>query len=249
MASYRYIFPNALTSLNLLLGSVAIVFVFEGNTQIAIYLIILAAICDFLDGFAARLLNAKSAFGVQLDSLADLVSFCVAPSFILYRLISHSIVDSSFPFHLFAVDHSVSILIVQFSPFLIVVAGALRLARFNITKGTTNYFMGMPVPAVAFTIIAIEWTVNYSQIDSLSRLVANPFLLIIVIILLSFLMISGIKMISLKFQSMAIRQNLFRYLLLVGSVIIFIIMGINGLLIIMIYYLLLSVVINFTSSA
>ena len=131
--------PNAITLLNLLSGIFSIYFGMEGNLLFSAYCIFIAAVFDFFDGFAARLLHAKSDIGEQLDSLADVVSFGVAPGFIMFHMIKLSLgldFESSLPFF----------------GFIIPLFSALRLAKFNVDENQTDSFIGIPTPAVALLI-------------------------------------------------------------------------------------------------
>ncbi len=142
--------PNAITLMNLLSGFFSIVLVFTGHVTGAVYLVLLASVFDFLDGFFARLLHAYSPLGKQLDSLADMVSFGVAPAALLFQQIT-AVTGTSDPAGLFP---SLSFWLLL-SPLFLVAGAALRLAKFNIDPGQESHFTGLPTPAMALFIVSI----------------------------------------------------------------------------------------------
>ena len=192
--------PNLLTSMNIFLGCMAIAFAFERNLQIAGFIVFLAAILDFLDGYFARSLNAISTFGKTLDSLADIVSFGVAPSIILYQMLIMSLTyhDSSFNIETASILES----IIMYTSFLVAVFSGIRLARFTISTNSDsdkNYFYGLPTPAAAILIASIGLILVETENVELQDLVLNTYFLVILVILLSLLMVSDLRLFSLKF--------------------------------------------------
>jgi CDP-diacylglycerol--serine O-phosphatidyltransferase len=237
MKNMKFIIPNTLTIINLLSGTLAIVFVFEGQPWISIFLLLVAALADVLDGLTAKLLNATSEFGKQLDSLSDLVSFGVAPSVFMYVMVKESLVLQQSELDI----HSSIYCILTYSSFLIAVFAALRLARFNIDNTKSIEFKGLPVPANALIIVAV-WIAFHSADDMKFPIqLFSPAFLVGLVLLLSFLMISNITMLSFKFQNLRFKDNIWRYTLIAGSIIIFSIGGFSALLYIMGYYLVLSI--------
>ncbi len=208
--------PNAITCTSLFLGCTAVVAAFNFNTQFgalpgyqwAYVLILLAAVCDFADGAAARLLHAYSALGKELDSLSDLVSFGVAPGMLVFNMMSQ-LPDTPCWLPLVA--------------FYIPVAGELRLARFNIDDRQTTSFLGMPIPANAIFWIGFTSAVaNHGSI--------NPWLCAaIVLIVASLMLVSSLKMFSLKFKNFSLSQNYMRFLLIAVAIIAVAVDGIGGL--------------------
>lgn len=234
--------PNLFTLLNLFFGCIAIQFILQYNPNgdvnfsgIALMLgslfIFLASIIDFADGFVARLFKATSDMGAQLDSLADVVSFGVAPAMILFKMLEVSFasnveVGSSFWY--------------QMPAFILPCAGAWRLAKFNLDKEQTYYFKGVPIPAVGLVVASLplartgEW--------NLEVLYQNPFVIYAIIVLLSFLMVSNIPMMSMKFKSKAPKDNIDKILIVVVSIVSVIIFKWAAAPIIFIVYLLLSLI-------
>ncbi len=218
MSYYKKI-PNFLTLINLLLACMALVFLFYdhielrlatsnglseraffdgrvvlsslylGKMHIAAILIFFAVLVDFLDGFAARLLNAQSETGKQLDSLSDVVSFGVLPGMVLFQLLALSFFDSPLAFE---------IGIFAFMPgFLFTLAAAYRLARFNVEHPETH-FSGLPVPAAALAVMSLPLALFFDELH-ISSWLFNPWLLYAFTLLLSWLMISRLTLINLKF--------------------------------------------------
>ena len=219
--------PNIFTLLNLFFGCIAIVYILQpgliplytnngallmpdvadlGTQYVSIpeqmfmasLFIALAAVVDFFDGFIARWMKATSAIGAQLDSLADVVSFGVAPSLIIYQFLRLSFAQQ---------QNGLDINFIFLTPaFLIACAGAYRLARFNIDTETKTYFTGLPIPANGLLVASfplIYWTNNYSFI---TNTLINPWFWYVLIILLSYLMVSKLPMLALKFSNISIKK-------------------------------------------
>lgn len=214
--------PNAITSLNLLSGSLAIIFAFSGNFTAFVICIVLSAIFDFCDGLAARLLKAYSPMGKELDSLADLVSFGLAPAIMGYNLLNV----------LLPADYRW----LAYAMMLIPVFAALRLAKFNIDDSQTTTFRGLPVPANAL------WWIGACQL-----LIDNAgndlilWLFVATIPLFAYMMVSNHVMFSLKFSNLGWRGNEVRYILILLSVVLLIVQGIAGCAAIIGAYILLSI--------
>jgi len=222
--------PNIITLLNLICGCVGIVLAFSGELFIAAYLIWGAAIFDFFDGFAARLLKVKSSIGKELDSLADMVSFGVLPSVIMYILIEER-TDNTF---------------LPYLAFLIAAFSALRLAKFNIDERQAESFIGLPTPANAFFMSAIPFILDKNFI------VINDFLgaegLIVICIIFSILLVSNISLFSLKFKGIAWQNNAIRYIFVAISGVLLLFLDVKAIPLIILLYLVLSVGFNLTSS-
>lgn len=226
--------PNFITSLNLFFGCMSIVLAFHDKLIWASVLIFAAGIFDFLDGLAARLLHAYSEFGKMLDSLADVVSFGVAPSSILFVILQKSGLETS---ELFS-----GTFLLSCSAFLIAVFSGLRLAKFNIDERQSTSFIGLPTPANAFLIASFPLIQLHNE--AFSKLLLNPYILIPVIVILSLLLTSEIPMISLKFKNLSFKDNKSRFVLIVASVILLIVLQITAVPFIFILYLLISVIDN-----
>ncbi|HNQ66765.1 MAG TPA: CDP-diacylglycerol--serine O-phosphatidyltransferase [Bacteroidales bacterium] len=223
--------PSVISSLNLTSGAAATIFAFQGDIDTAIYLIIFAAICDFFDGFAARLLNAVSEFGKQIDSLADLISFGFAPTALIYN---HIISNHILPKHF------------AFASLIIVVFSALRLAKFNIDTEQKTEFRGLPTPASAIFIISICCPFVFGLVN-LTEAFHNPVFISSTITILPLLMISRIKLFSLKIHGFDLKNYFWQVILLISTIIFLIIFGISGLAFSIILYLALSILRQFLS--
>ncbi len=207
--------------MNLVSGSLAVIFAFAGNFQAFVICIVCSAIFDFCDGLAARVLKAYSPMGKELDSLADLVSFGLAPAMMMYNILS-PILPQAYNW-------------VAYTTLMIPLFAALRLAKFNIDDSQATTFRGLPVPANAL------WWIGACRLmlDSISC--ENTMWLIVATIpVFSYLMVCNLPMFSLKFKSLAWRGNELRYVLILLSVVLLIVQGVAGCAAIIGIYILLS---------
>jgi CDP-diacylglycerol--serine O-phosphatidyltransferase len=228
--------PNFITLLNLLTGIAGIWCVLESNPFAAAGLVLLAAVFDFSDGLTARLLNAYSPVGKSLDSLADMVSFGILPSLMVFKL--QSVVLGAGADFQWGDNFSVTEKILLALPFTIAAFSAIRLARFDHDDRQLTEFRGLPTPANALFIAS--WLGSYPALHLTSAWIYNPWLIMAVSLLFSILMISDIKMFSLKFTSFKIRENLIKYIFLLVSVVLILTLGITGFLPVILLYILIS---------
>jgi CDP-diacylglycerol---serine O-phosphatidyltransferase len=226
--------PNLVTLLNLLCGSIAIFMAFSGEMALASWFIILAAILDFCDGFVARILEAGSAIGAQLDSLADVISFGLAPSAIMYQLILQSPAIPS--------CYIGTLPLLPFASLILVAGGAYRLAKFNTDPGQAVEFKGLPIPATGLFIASLPLIVSqYRESEELIRIFQSHYLLLAIILLLSWLMVSNIPMISLKFKNFKWKDNVSRFILLCSVPVLFIFFRFSAIPMIILIYIIISV--------
>lgn len=232
--------PNFITLLNLLAGLLSVYYSMVEELQFAGILIFIAAIFDFFDGFAARLLNAKSAIGVQLDSLADMVSFGVAPAFIMFRTIEMAIgIDQSFTWEF-----------LPFIAFSIPIFSALRLAKFNIDEEQQTHFIGMPTPAVAILMASFPIMILVCLAEHKGLyydIITNPLVLAVVVIISSLLMVSKLPMFALKFTSVSWAENQTRYIFIILSVFLIFLLKLAAIPLIILLYLIISLAFHFFS--
>jgi CDP-diacylglycerol--serine O-phosphatidyltransferase len=227
--------PNTITLANLFMGCLSIVSAFEGNLVLAAYLIIIAAIFDFLDGFSARLLKAYSPLGKELDSLSDLVSFGVAPSIIVYHLLKDALGTS-------ASGGFTGGQVLLTIPFLIAVFSALRLAKFNIDTRQTTSFIGLPTPANALFIVGIVIGLNSSYSEWFQYVTKSPATIVVMALVVSALLVSPIPMFSLKIKGFVLKKIWKQLLLIVLTVIAIVLLGLASLSIVILLYVLISLV-------
>ncbi|MGB4774576.1 MAG: CDP-diacylglycerol--serine O-phosphatidyltransferase [Daejeonella sp.] len=221
--------PNSITCLNLFSGCLGIVYAFQGKLTYAAYAIIIAAVFDFFDGMLARLLKAYSPIGKELDSLADVVSFGVLPGVIVYHLFLQA-----------PQLEPVSPLL-NFSAFIITVFSALRLAKFNIDTRQTENFIGLPTPANAMLIASLPLILMQDDF-SLSAYILNPFFLFIFSLGMSLLLVAEVPLFSLKFKNLKFSENIYRYILLISSIILLILLKFVAVPLIIFLYFSLSLV-------
>ncbi|KAA6339420.1 CDP-diacylglycerol---serine O-phosphatidyltransferase [termite gut metagenome] len=219
--------PNTVTCLNLFFGCVACVMAFEAKYELGVIFILLSAVCDFFDGMLARLLKAYSPIGKELDSLADNISFGMAPALILFSLFK----EVQYPCFLLELKHYIPYL-----AFLIVVFSALRLAKFNVDERQTNSFIGLPTPANALLWASVAVGFHPFIVSS----AFNAVYLIALVLLFSGLLVAEIPMFSLKFKNLSWQDNKVRYVFLIVSVLLLLVLKTGGLAAVISWYIILS---------
>lgn len=244
--------PNLFTLLNLIFGCIAVVLILQNgiaimyNTEGAQYIGIpervgaaslfigLAALVDFLDGLVARLFKATSPLGKQLDSLADVVSFGVAPGMILYQFLRMSFMRQ---------ENGLDVSVLWFLPaFLIPCAGAYRLARFNIDDSQQYGFRGVPIPAAGLLIASIPLIYWYSGNGSVLSFLLNKWALYGIILLVAWLMVSDLPLMALKFKDYSVKNNLPKLILLGLTVVAAIFLKWLAVPVVFVFYILVSLV-------
>ena len=230
--------PNMITCCNLISGCIATYFAFQGNYGMALLFIIIGAVFDFFDGMTARLLKVSSPIGKELDSLADVVTFGVAPSAIVFSFLHGQCPAVADNAHL-------SIAYCQFMPFLaflMAAFSALRLAKFNLDERQAMGFIGLPTPANALFWGALivgggQWIESNFYF----------FYGILVLLLVScYLLISEIPMFALKFKHWGWKGNEVKYVFVLTSAVLLILFRVNGIAMVIAWYVLLSVITNLT---
>ncbi len=210
--------PNLFTSLNLFSGCIATVMAFSGEYLWVVVWVIIAAIFDFSDGFSARLLKAYSPMGKELDSLADMVSFGLAPSVTVYTFLSANLYKIT--------DNTTVIEYLPYMAFLLAVFSGLRLAKFNVDKRQTESFIGLNTPANALFWVSFCYGLTYNVPSISSTLI---YIFIVAILVFSSLMVSEIPMFSLKVKSPKFKGNEYRYFLIVFIIGLVAYIGILGI--------------------
>ncbi len=220
--------PNAITCANLFSGCIGIVFTFQDNLVFAAYCIFLAAIFDFFDGLASRVLQSFSYIGKDLDSLADMVSFGVLPSAILYELFLQAPQIPGISTYL------------NFIAFLIPVFSALRLAKFNNDTRQAESFIGLPTPANAILIASLPLILKENPLFWRDYIL-NPYFLACFVVLMCALLVAELPLMSLKFKNRDTR-NIYRYLLLLFSAILILFFKFAAVPVVILMYIVLSVI-------
>jgi CDP-diacylglycerol--serine O-phosphatidyltransferase len=227
-----------LTLLNLLCGCLAIISTFHKSFELTAILLMMAAVFDFFDGFAARLLGVHSELGKQLDSLADMVTFGVVPGFVMYQLIIYAIGSGA---AYLGPDEPVWYL--AYAGMLIPLFSAYRLAKFNIDTRQSDQFIGLPTPANALLISFLP-LLMIPEGNAIAEILLKPYVLITLCAIQSYLMVAELPMIALKFKSFGWKGNEWRYLLLLLSAVVVLLIKQKAVPFIIILYVVLSLIQN-----
>ena len=243
--------PNIFTLFNLVFGCMAVVFALQTDSIIinvndefntivslpekltwAALCILIAALIDFLDGFIARFLKATSSIGKQLDSLSDVVSFGVAPGVIIYQLLR-----VSFAREADGLDISILWLV---PAFILSCAAAYRLAKFNLDDLQTFTFKGVPVPAIGILVASFPLILHFNTIGAINNLFINKWFLYAIIILLSYLMVSNMRIMSMKFADFTLKNNMSKIVLLLIAIVSAVFLQWLAVPIVFIFYIIIS---------
>jgi CDP-diacylglycerol--serine O-phosphatidyltransferase len=237
--------PNAVTLLNLFSGCIAVIFAVNGNFIAAAFFVFLGIFFDFFDGLLARKLKVQSPLGIQLDSLADLVTSGVVPGIVMFKLISLTVDAPNFndySEHWNSVMHwqgfklSVLPLIGLFIP----LASAYRLAKFNLDEDQQTFFKGLPVPANTLLIMSFPLILEYQDNDIMNSIIINKWFLVGITLLSCYLLNSKIKLFALKFKDFSFKNNGVRYVFIILSITVLLILHFAAIPLIIILYVLLS---------
>ncbi len=224
--------PNLITLLNLFCGCIALVFVFNGNHILAFTFVCLGIFLDFFDGFFARLFNVSSPLGLQLDSLADMITSGLVPGAVLFFMLKNAVNLQNF--ELTNGDFWFCLL-----GFIITLGACYRLANFNIDNRQTDSFIGLPTPANALFILSLPLVLNDSVIGI--ELFTNKWILILIIFLSTYVMNAEIPLFALKIKDFSVRKYSLQLCFMIFSVILILILQFIAVPIIIISYVLLSV--------
>lgn len=211
--------PNIITCLNLLSGCIGILMLLKGDYYTAFICVFASGVFDFFDGFVARLLNVKGLMGKELDSLADVISFGLQPAILMYVMFQKVTTNEYLPY----------------LGFLIVVFSALRLAKFNIDERQTSDFIGLNTPMNTFFIFSLPFIGEIYP-----NLIYSPYILIGITVIMSLLLVSELKLFSMKLSSLAWADNKFKYIFLILSVLLIILFKLVSVPIILLLYILFS---------
>ena len=237
---FKKFIPNFLTLLNLLSGTIAVIFAMQGQLVIAAYLVFLGIFFDFFDGFFARLLNVQGELGKQLDSLADVVTSGVVPGLVLYQLLKTN--QSVTFFNTTIVSWQTNS--VEFIPFIALIiplAAAYRLAKFNIDERQTDSFIGLPTPASTLVVLSLPLIIQYSTFDAVVNLIQNKWFLVVLALILSYLMNAEIPLFSLKFKNFSWKNNQLKFVFLIITLLLVVVFQFVAIPLVILVYILLSV--------
>jgi CDP-diacylglycerol--serine O-phosphatidyltransferase len=209
--------PNALTCANLFSGCIGIVYAFNSDLKTVAFFVIISGVFDFFDGFAARLLHVKSNIGKELDSLADVVSFGLLPGVLMYQLLLISGAGN-----------------LAYAGFLITIFSAVRLAKFNVDDRQTEEFIGLNTPMNTFFIISLPYLTEYST------LITNTYFLLGIIALVSYLLISELKLFSMKMNQLSWEVNKYKFIFVILSIVLVAFLKFAALPLVLVLYILFS---------
>jgi len=224
--------PNLITLFNLFLGCIVALLLIENNLEVK-YVFIITVIClilDYLDGYIARKLNVKSDIGIQLDSLADMVSFGLVPGILLYNMFNAAPSSSV---------GSISSSFIPFLGFIITLSSAYRLARYNIRKSASKFFKGLPTPANA--VLIYSFAMISAEGNSFSNIILDYNVLMLIVIVSSILLVSNLKLLNFKFKSLKFKGNRRRFLIIFFSIPALIIFGVYAIPLVLSVYILTSI--------
>lgn len=245
MSIKKYV-PNFITLLNLASGLIALVYAFDTNLQMAFFWVCMGIFFDFWDGFFARIFNAQSKVGLQLDSLADMVTSGVVPGVAMFQLLAN-IVDLREEYNLTADNFYLGIL--PYVGFVITLASCYRLAKFNVDTRQTDSFIGLPTPANALLIMSLPVILNHSDgTGFIFEALSNPYVLVAISLLSAFMLNAEIPLFSLKVKYFNWETNKIQFVFLILSALLLFFFQYLGIPLIILLYVLLSVVNNITSS-
>ena len=220
--------PNFITLLNLLCGCIALVFISEYNVEMAFFFVCIGIFLDFFDGFFARLFQVTSPLGLQLDSLADMVTSGVVPGYVMFMLMQKA-QNPAFSF-------------LPYLGFIITLGACYRLANFNIDTRQTDSFIGLPTPANALFILSLPLILHYSESLIVLEILTNQFVLILITVLSAYMMNAEIPLFSLKIKDFKFKKNAFQIVFLGLSVLLLVFFQYLGVALTIATYVLMSII-------
>jgi CDP-diacylglycerol--serine O-phosphatidyltransferase len=248
--SIKHYIPNAITLLNAFCGSIAAIFAANNQFVAAAFFVFLGIFFDFFDGFFARKLGVQSQLGVELDSLADMITSGLVPGIVMYKLLamvvdSPSIVNASNQWN--SNDSfwsNFNIVPLALLGLLITLASAYRLAKFNIDEDQQDSFIGLPTPANALLIISLPLILEFQNSDLINSIILNKWFLIGLTLVSVYLLNSKIKLFALKFKDWSFKSNAIRYIFLILSIVLLVVLQFAAIPIIIALYIIMSLLSN-----
>ncbi|WP_067033482.1 CDP-alcohol phosphatidyltransferase family protein [Allomuricauda sp. CP2A] len=232
--------PNLLTLLNVFSGCVATVFAVLNHLELAALFVFIGIFFDFFDGLAARALNVKSEVGVQLDSLADVITSGLVPGIVMFQLLNMA---ERGGWNLGFFGHDDEMTVLPFFGFMITLASAYRLAKFNVDENQVSSFKGLPTPANALLILSLPLILLYHNNEVLSGIILNQWFLMGLTVVSAYLLNSPIALFALKFDNWSFKDNGVKYLFLIGSLVMLLTLKFLAIPLIIVFYLLASILI------
>lgn len=234
--------PNALTLLNLLCGLLALIAIFNGFYDHAFIFVSLGIFFDFWDGFLARKFGVAGPLGVQLDSLADMVTSGVVPGLLMFKLFDTIQQDPESIY--FLTEEYFYMGIVPYFGFFITLASCYRLANFNIDTRQTNSFIGLPTPANTLMIMSIPMIQYFGAYEWISGVLDNPYVLLVITLVSTFLLNAEIPLFSLKFKKLNWEEAKLQICFVVYALIMLVLLKFVAIPLIIISYIIISLVLN-----
>jgi CDP-diacylglycerol--serine O-phosphatidyltransferase len=242
--------PNIITLLNMLSGSIGVIFAVEGNLVMAAIFVALGIFLDFFDGMAARLLNVKSELGLQLDSLADMITSGLVPGIIMFQLFKKALPGSASQ----PADWTSGVDVFEWNfpvlalfGLLVTLGSGYRLAKFNIDERQTDSFIGLPTPANALLIISLPLILIFQPQPYLVDVILNPWFLAALTLFSCYMLNAEIPLFALKFSSWGFAENKVRYLFLIFCLILLIFLQFAAIPLIILSYVIVSMITNRSS--
>lgn len=230
--------PNIITLLNLLSGMIALLFASQNNLEMAAYFVFIGIFLDFFDGMLARWLKAQSTIGLELDSLADMVTSGVVPGVVMFQLLNNISVDWG---NLEFLQNLENINYLPFIGLVIPLAAAYRLAKFNVDDRQDHEFLGLPTPAMALLVLSIPLIQKFTLFEWASYMATDQTFLISISLIGSLLMISELPMFALKFKNFSWHKNIMHVVFLLITLLLLILLQIAAIPLIILLYIILSI--------
>lgn len=237
--------PNLFTFLNLICGTIAIIFAVQGEVLSAGILVLLGIFFDFFDGFFARILNVPSELGKQLDSLADMITSGVVPGLILFALLEESqAFELMGEFQITTAFLSDGFEYSSLLGLVFTIGAAYRLANFNIDTRQSNSFIGLPTPAATLVVISLPFILTYNSSPLLENIILNKWFLIGLAGLMALLMNANIPLFSLKFKKFSLGENKIQIVFLAVSIVLLFALKFSAIPLVILLYVLFSILFN-----
>lgn len=223
--------PNAITLLNLFCGCIALVFASEMDFKMALFFVALGIFFDFFDGFFARKFNVSGPLGVQLDSLADMVTSGFVPGFVMFKLMSSEACFGAGSY-------------LSYLGFIITLGSCYRLAKFNIDERQSDSFIGLPTPANALFILSLPLVLLTTEVAFIHNILRNPWVLLVITALSAYIMNAEIPLFSLKIKNFSFQKYKLQIFFLLVSIIMLVVLHYLAIPLVILTYVILSVITN-----